>query len=305
MPIIHAIILGITQGLAEFLPISSSGHLQLVPWLFGWDDFASRPAFESIFDVALHMGTLLGAIAYFRRDLVSLAIAGMGALTKGGPSGRTKEDAIATTETSVHPSAVEFVDGPSPKDEARLAWLLVVSVIPAAIMGALFEEYFAKIGEAEWAIGLLLIVFGLVLLWADRLGGDRPAHDFRWRDALLMGGAQALALQPGVSRSGVTITMARKLGFQRDGAARLSFLMSLPVIAGAGVFKGLDLVSQGGVPADLRVAFVAGMVSSGLTGWVAVWGTLRLVRTRTFTPFVIYRLIVGAGVIVIAASSFR
>lgn len=301
MPILHAIILGITQGLAEFLPISSSGHLKLVPWLFGWNDFGARPEFESIFDVALHMGTLIGAIAYFRSDLISLARAGVGALVNG----RSKKEVSATTETSVRPATVDVVEHPNRENEARLAWLLLLSVIPAAVMGALFEDYFAKIGEAEWAIGLLLIVFGLVLLWADRLGGDRSADDFRWRDALLMGGAQALALQPGVSRSGVTITMARKIGFQRDSAARLSFLMSLPVIAGAGIFKGLDIISAGGIPTDMRAAFLAGVITSGITGWIAVWGTLRLVRTRTFAPFVVYRVIVGVGVLVIAASSFR
>ncbi|CAN5759466.1 hypothetical protein BH20ACT1_BH20ACT1_09470 [soil metagenome] len=153
-------------------------------------------------------------------------------------------------------------------------------------------------------MGLLLAVFGLVLLWADRLGGSRTADGFHLRDALVMGGAQALALQPGVSRSGVTITAARRLGFDREAATRLSFLMSLPIIAGAGLYKGLDLVG-GGIPAVFGAAFAWGMAASAVTGWLAVWATLRLVRTRTFTPFVVYRVVVGLGVIVLVVTGLR
>ena len=270
MEIVHAIVLGIVQGLTEFLPISSSGHLQLVPWLFGWDDFAGQPDLEQTFDVALHLGTLVGAAAYFRRDLVRYAVAG---LTK-----------------------------PSTTD-GRLAWLLLASAVPAAITGALLEDTFADLGDTEWVIGVLLIVFGLVLLVADRLGGNRTREDYRARDALLTGVAQALALTPGVSRSGVTITTARWLGFDRDAAARLSFLMSLPIIAGAIAFKGLDVV--GDFPSGFAAPFLWGIVASGVTGWFAVWATLRVVRTRSFTPFVVYRVIVGIGVIALVVSSVR
>lgn len=307
MPILHAIVLGIVQGLSEFLPISSSGHLELVPWLFGWDDFAARPELETTFDVALHLGTFAGAVAYFRDDLVRLARGGITTLRTRSWTSRTP---AATTETSVAPAAA----GPSPAsetlagapaDDGRLAWLLLASAVPAAIAGALFADAFAGIGEIEWLVGLLLAVFGLVLLWADRLGGQRSADGFTVRDALTMGLAQALALQPGVSRSGVTITAARRLGFGRESAARLSFLMSLPIIAGAGIYEALGLLGEGGIPAGFAAAFAAGMVASAVTGWLAVWGTLRLVRTRTFTPFVIYRVVVGLGVVVVAVTGLR
>ncbi len=303
MPIIHAIILGITQGLSEFLPISSSGHLELVPWLFGWDDFAADPGLETTFDVALHMGTLVGAVAYFRSDIVRLATAGFGALRPRGRVGAgVGPPAAPAVETGVAPAPGA---APATDRDASLAWLLVLSAVPAGITGLLFEDTFASIAENHWLIGLLLIVFGLVLLVADRLGGTREADRFTVRDALVMGVAQAAALQPGVSRSGVTITAARSLGFRRDAAARLSFLMSLPIIAGVGVYKGVDVLVGEGVPSAFLGAFAAGMLASGVTGYAAVWATLRLVRTRTFTPFVIYRCIVGTGVILLAVSGIR
>lgn len=268
MPILHAIVLGITQGLSEFLPISSSGHLRLVPWLFGWDDFAGNESLEKTFDVALHLGTLLGAVAYFRADVVRYLRA---AFT---PSGRGTHD-------------------------RRLAWLLVLSTIPAAITGALFADVIEEKTGYIWLIATMLIVFGLVLFWADRLRGNRRVDEVGLRDALLMGVGQAVALQPGVSRSGVTMTMGRVAGLGRDGAARFAFLMSLPITAGALVFKGVDVAGEGGIPDDFVAPFVWGIVASGVMGWVAVWGTLRLIRTRSFAPFVIYRLVVGVGVLVL------
>ncbi len=312
MPVLHAIVLGVVQGLSEFLPISSSGHLELVPWLFGWNDFAGRPDLETTFDVALHLGTFVGAVAYFRTDLVRLAKGGLAALrprrvraSTGAASTGSASTGSASTETSVAPAPPEAASAPAAGDDGRLAWLLVVSAVPAAVAGALFEDVFAGIGETEWLVGLLLATFGLVLLWADRLGGQRGADGFGLRDALVMGAAQALALQPGVSRSGVTITAARRLGFGREAAARLSFLMSLPIIAGAGLYKGLDLLAGGGVPPGFGTAFASGMAASALTGWVAVWATLRLVRTRTFTPFVVYRVVVGLGVVALVATGLR
>ncbi len=317
MPLLHAIVLGIVQGLSEFLPISSSGHLELVPWLFGWDDFAGRPELETTFDVALHLGTFAGAVAYFRSDLVRLARGGLTTLRPPGRRRARGADAVAprnvaSTETSVAPApagspAPAHADNAVrlPADDGRLAWLLLASAVPAALAGALFADAFAGIGEIEWLVGLLLAVFGLVLLWADRLQGTRTADEFRLRDALTMGLAQALALQPGVSRSGVTITAARRLGFGRESAARLSFLMSLPIIAGAGLYEGIGVLGEGGIPAGFAGAFIAGMLASAVTGWLAVWGTLRLVRTRTFTPFVIYRVVVGVGVIALVVTGLR
>ena len=308
MPILHAIILGITQGLSEFLPISSSGHLELVPWLFGWDDFASDPDLETTFDVALHMGTLVGAVAYFWSDILRLATAGFGALrrrTTGAGVGSVSAGRSAGSSAETGVELAPGGDGTVGDRDASLAWLLLLSALPAGISGVLFEDTFADIAEEQWLIGVLLIVFGLGLLVADRLGGEREADRFGLRDALVMGVVQAAALQPGVSRSGVTITAARGLGFRRDSAARLSFLMSLPIIGGAGLYKGADVLLGGGIPSGFLGAFAAGMVAAGLTGYGAVWATLRLVRTRTFTPFVIYRCIVGTGVILLAASGVR
>ena len=269
MPILHAIVLGIVQGLSEFLPISSSGHLELTRWLFGWDDL--RPDIETSFDVAVHLGTLLGAIAYLRRDVVKYLRAGL------APLRRQRLD----------------TDG-------RIAWFLVASAVPAGITGVLLEEQISGLDSIA-VIALMLIVFGGLLLVADRLPERRPLDDFTLRDALLMGVGQALALQPGVSRSGATLTVSRFVGFERDAAARLVFLMSLPVIAGAGVFSLLDAE----IPSDFWPPFLWGMAASAFTGWLAVWGTLQLVRTRTFRPFVVYRIAAGLAVLAILATGWR
>jgi undecaprenyl-diphosphatase len=298
MPLVHAVVLGIVQGLSEFLPISSSGHLRLVPWLLGWNDFAAGPHLEKTFDVALHLGTLVGAIAYFRHDLLRIARGGLSTLRPRRPP---VDPAGTTMSTGVDPD-------PGPEapygDEGKLAWLLLASAVPAAVLGAIFNDKVDELAKHEWLIGLLLIVFGGVLLWADRLGGRRTADTFGLRDAVIMGSAQALALAPGVSRSGATITAGRWVGLDRDAAARLSFLMSLPIIAGALLLEGAKLAKDG-MPHGFGPAFAVGIAASAITGYAAVWGTLRLIRTRTFTPFVVYRVLVGAGVLVIAASSFR
>ena len=305
MSLLHALVLGITQGLAEFLPISSSGHLRLVPWLFGWDDFAGRPDLELAFDVSLHIGTLAGAIAYFRNDLARLTRGGLVTLRS-----RRRGALVGTTETSVAPAPAGAggTGGGSPLDpldDGRLAWLLLASAVPAAITGALLSNAVAELGEAEWTIGVLLVVFGLVLLWADRLGGTKDAGDFGLRQAAVMGAAQALALAPGVSRSGATITAGRWLGFSRDTAARLSFLMSLPITGGAVLYEVSGLLRDEGVPEGFGGAQAIGIAASAVTGWFAVWGTLHLVRSRTFRPFVVYRVVVGVGVILLAATGLR
>ncbi len=271
--------LGITQGLSEFLPISSSGHLILVPWLFDWRELTGpeNADLNRTFDVALHIGTFVGAVAYFRSDLARLGRAALRSLRQRG------------------------IRAP----EERLAWLLLVSSLPGAVIGALLE---ATIGDALtqiWLIAVLLIVFGLVLLAADRAGGDRPETDFRLRDALIMGFAQSVALSPGVSRSGITITAGRWLGFDRDATARLSFLMSLPIIGGAALYQGVEVLVEGGLPPGMVSPFLWGIVASGVTGAAAVWGVLRLVRTRSFTPFVVYRVVAGASVLGLLASKYR
>jgi undecaprenyl-diphosphatase len=270
--IVHAIILGITQGLSEYLPISSSGHLILVPWLFGWNDFAGNPSLEKTFDVALHLGTLVGAVAYFRHDIVRLTKA---AFTK-----------------------------PSSTD-GRLGWLVLLSAVPAAITGALLSDVIERNTDQIWLIGVMMIVGALLLALADGTRGKRTIDEVSLSDALIMGAAQALALQPGVSRSGVTITAGRFVGLSRDGAARFAFLMSLPVTAGALLFKWVDVQGEGGIPAGFGPPFVWGIVASGITGYIAVWGTLRIIRTHSFLPFVLYRLILGVLILTLVASTFR
>lgn len=278
MSILHAIVLGLTQGLTEFFPISSSGHLALVPWVFGWDDFGDNDTLAKAFDVAVHLGTFVGVVAYFRRDL--------GRYFKGGMAAVFRRSEPVT-------------------EDGRIAWLLVLSAIPAAVIGAGLNSAIEGLDDEFWLIGVMLIVFALVLYWADHLQGERRFETFAVRDALYMGFGQALALQPGVSRSGVTISVGRWLGLDRDAAARISFLMSLPVIAGAGLFQYAKVQSDGGIPSDFLSPFLWGTVAAGLSGWGAVWLTLRWVRTHSFTPFVVYRIVLGVGVLILAASSVR
>ncbi len=276
MPIFHAIILGIVQGLSEFLPISSSGHLLLVPWLFGWNDFANVSV-EKAFDVALHLGTLIAALAYFRKEVRVYV-----------------RDGLQLVMHRERPTTLE----------GRLAWLLMLSALPGAAVGALLEKSIdEKLGKPA-LIAVSMIVFGLILLYADSLRGKRTLEEYSKRDAIIVGAAQVLALNPGTSRSGITITAGRFLGFSRDAAARVSFLMSLPITGGAVLYKGAKL-AKNGIPDGLAVPMLVGIIASGITGWLAVWGTLKWVRTRSFAPFVIYRIALGVTVLVIVAAGWR
>jgi undecaprenyl-diphosphatase len=182
--------------------------------------------------------------------------------------------------------------------------LVAGSVFGGCIGGALFDNTIDdKLGKPR-LIGASMIVFGLLLAVADRRPGDRTLVDFGRDDALKVGAAQILALNPGTSRSGITITAARFLGFNRDTAARASFLMAIPVTAGAVAYKGLKLAMDG-VPPGLGVPMLVGIVTAGIAGWVAVWGTLRWIRTRSFMPFVIYRCALGVAVLIIVATGWR
>ncbi|NDC91231.1 MAG: undecaprenyl-diphosphate phosphatase, partial [Acidimicrobiia bacterium] len=238
MSILHAIVLGIVQGLTEFLPISSSGHLEIVPWLFKWNDYDSQ-ATAKAFDTALHLGTLIAVFIYLRRELVIYLRSGL---------------QLALRRQSSSPVI------------GRQAWFLVASAIPAGIVGAVFED-------------VSLIVFGLLLVWADRRAtvaqSSRDVTNLSLRDALIIGTAQVLALNPGTSRSGITITAARLSGYSRDAAARLSFLMSVPIIGGAVVFK-LAQLWRDGIPEGLGVPMLVGIVSAGISGWIAMWSMIRL-----------------------------
>ncbi|HEX6423501.1 MAG TPA: undecaprenyl-diphosphate phosphatase [Acidimicrobiales bacterium] len=272
MSIVHAIVLGIVQGVAEYMPISSSGHLILVPWLFGWDDFAGDESLRKAFDVALHAGTLVGAVAYFRSDIRRLSRAAVAEPREG---------------------------------DGRLAWLILLSALPAAVTGALLAGPIERNTGQIWLIAVMLIVGAVALAWADGVLGRRTLDEVRLRDAAVMSVGQALALQPGVSRSGVTMTLGRYMGLGREAAVRFAFLMSLPITAGALLYKAVDVGTGGGVPADVRAAFLWGIVSSAITGYVAVWGMLKIVTTRSFAPFVLYRLAVGVAVLALLATPFR
>jgi undecaprenyl-diphosphatase len=278
MPILHAIVLGIVQGLSEFLPISSTGHLAITQWALGWDDFGDNETLAKSFDVAVHFGTLAGVVAYFWRDIGRLIARGIG-------------DAVQRKKPFT--------------EDGRTAWLLILSTFPAAVVGALFNDAIVHLDDEIWLIAVCLIVFSFVLLWADRQSGHRKSGDWKLPDALVMGTGQAIALLPGVSRSGLTISAGLWRHFERTDAARLAFLMSVPVIAGAGAYEFLQLAGEGGVPSDFRSAFAVGAVSSGITGWFAVWLTLRIVRTHTFLPFVIYRIALGSAILIALALGFR
>jgi undecaprenyl-diphosphatase len=271
-------VLGIVQGLTEFAPVSSSGHLILVPWLFHWG-ILTNESLNKTFDVALHLGTFAGAVAYFWRDIAKYLAAWMRSIGRGS---------VSTVEE-------------------RLAWYLVIGTIPGALAGAVFESVIEeKLGQ-PWLIGVMLVVFGVVLYVVDRRARrTRELRDLRLGDAVLIGLAQAAALQPGVSRSGVTITAARALGLNREAAARFSFLLSLPIIGGAGVYKGIKLLMGAEhIPPGFTGPFVWGIAASAVSGFLVIWGLLSYLRHRDFSPFVLYRLAAAGVVLGVIAAGVR
>lgn len=267
MPWFHAVILGIVQGLTEFLPVSSSGHLIIVPWLFDWDHFED-PGTAKSFDVALHIGTLVAVVAYYRHDLSRLVRAGVCQLFRS--------------------------DERSP--DGKLAWLLLASSVPAAGIGALLESWIDGSLGTPSIIAVSMVFFGLLLAVADRRDGQRDIEQFRLRDAVVVGAAQVLAFNPGTSRSGITMTAGRILGFSRAATARMSFLMSVPVIAGAIAYKLFSLDTST-LPDGYASAIVLGVVSSAVSGWFAVWVLVRLVSMRGLGVFVTYRIAFGVVVL--------
>ncbi len=279
MTIWHAILLGVVQGLTEFLPISSSAHLIVVPWLAGWPE----PGLE--FDVALHLGTLLAVLIYFWRDLIRMAIAFLVGIKIRKP----------------------FVD-----HNSRLAWIILLGSIPAAIVGYTFNDaidsYFHQGSGGHRSIVLiavLLIILGLILFVAERIASHvRPMEDLRWKDGLIIGSAQALALLPGVSRSGSTITAGLMTGLKRDSAARFSFLLGVPAIVGAGALE-TKKVLDAGLDADQLTMFLAGGITAAIVGYLTIAFLLRFLRTNSTLIFVGYRLIIGAALLVLVAIGFR
>jgi undecaprenyl-diphosphatase len=275
MSVAQAIVLGIVQGLAEFLPISSSAHLILVPWLFGWQD----PGLA--FDVALHWGTLLAVLAVFWRDWLRLLRAA----------------ALSIVERRI---------GEDP--DRRLFWALVVSSVPAAILGKLLNEWAEDTLRQPLLIAGTMSVMGIVLGIADRYGEKRRTEgDIRMPEAIGIGVAQAFALVPGVSRSGSTISVGLVFGFTREAIARFSFLMSTPIIFGAGVLKFPKMLREmhAGTSHVGAAELVAGLIASAVVGVVVIRWLLNWLRTRTYTVFVLYRLLVSVLIVLLWLSGKR
>ena len=276
MSILEAILLGIVQGLTEFLPISSSGHLILVPWLQDYRFLIENEDFNKTFDVALHFGTLIAVVWYFRADLARMASGVMRTL-------RTR--------------AIRDAD-------ERLGWVVVIGTIPAVIAGGLGEDWIDEYLGEPWMIGILLIAFGLLLGYADRRPQREDIEHVTLRHGVIIGVAQALALSPGVSRSGVTITAGRFLGLTRDAAARVSFLLLMPATAGAVVFKGVQSAMDG-LPDGVVGPMIAGTIASAIAGYLAIAGLLALVRRHSYDAFVVYRVAVGIAILLVIAADLR
>lgn len=262
MTVFQAIVMGVIQGLSEFLPISSSAHLALTPWLLGW------PAPGLAFDVALHIGTLIALVWFFWQEWLTLARAFFSILRK------------RRLET---------------ESERRVAFV-VVATVPGALAGYLLQDYAKTIFRTPALTGAMLIVMGVILWAVDRAARqDRGITNMGWRDAILIGVAQMFAIVPGVSRSGSTITAGRALGLTREAAAVFSFLLSLPIITAAVVFEGRHAIENG-----ITAPIVAGVIASAISGWLAISVLLKFISRNSYGVFALYRLIVGAGVLALA-----
>jgi undecaprenyl-diphosphatase len=259
MDILQAIWLAVIQGFTEFLPISSSAHLILPSQILGWPDQGLA------FDVAVHVGSFVAVVMYFRRDIQQL---------------------VRAWFKSLH--------GPQ-TPESILAWYIVVATVPAGITGLIFGGFIEIHLRSMAVIATTTILFGLLLGWADlRCRGDKTIYQLSWKTALLVGAGQALALIPGTSRSGITMTTALMLGFDRISAARFSFLLAIPIIALSGGYKGLELMGQTSVA---WFEIIIGTILSGVTAYMCIHSFLRFVERVGMLPFVIYRLILG-GVLI-------
>jgi undecaprenyl-diphosphatase len=264
MTYLQGLVLGVVQGVTEFLPISSSGHLVLIPYLFGWPDQGLA------FDAVMHLGTIAALVTYFRLELLAMV-------------------------------ASPPADG-SAAASRRLAVLLVVATIPAAVAGVLFEDLIEARLRLPLVVALSTVGWALVMLAADRLAArtrdtTRGEHNVGWGQGLLTGCAQALALIPGTSRSGITITAGLFSGLDRATAARFSFLLGIPVTAGAGGVKAVQLLKTG-VAADDRGPLAVALVAAFLSGWASVWFLVNYLQRNSLVPFVVYRI--GLGIVLIA-----
>jgi undecaprenyl-diphosphatase len=273
----QALALGVVQGFTELLPISSSGHLILVPWLFDWTYLEENDAFNQTFDVSLHLGTCIAVGAYFWPEVVELVRAWLGSVRRRSVS----------------------------RPSERLAWAVLIGTIPAALVGFALEDPIANHLGDPWQMAILLAAFGLLLGWADRRPGPDKLEDVTVRKGLWVGLAQCLALMPGVSRSGITITASRFLGLDRDASARFSFLLLLPITLGAVLFKGLTDVVLADLPSGTTGPFVVGVLASLGTGLIAILGLLDYVRRHTYDVFVVYRLVLAVVILLLIVSGAR
>jgi len=263
MPIVHIIVLALVQGLTEFLPVSSSAHLIVVPLVLGWPDQGL------VFDVATHLGTLLAVVVYFRRDLLGML------------------------QACLSPAHDEVS-----RQRRSLVLFLAAASIPTVIAGGLLHDYVEHYLRDVRILASTTIVFGLILWWADARGGrSRQVPDMNLRSALLIGLSQVLALVPGVSRSGITITAGRFLGFAPEAAARFSFLMAIPILGAAGTF-GAWQVARGDAPINWSQFFMA-VGFSAIAAWACIAAFLAILQRVGLLPFIWYRLILGVGLLAI------
>jgi undecaprenyl-diphosphatase len=275
MPLYQVVVLAVVQGVTEFLPISSTAHLALVPWVLGWRD----PGLA--FDIALHLGTLVAVGAYFARTWIRLLLLALG------------RRALPPSE---HDSDRDLYANP------RLFWYLAAATIPAGLAGLAFQRQVETTLRSPLVIATMMIAVGLLLWWAERRGAfSKDLGRLTLADSLAIGLAQALAVVPGTSRSGITMAAALLRGVGRPAAARFSFLLSTPIIAGATLKTAYDL-AQAGIPAHMVTPFVAGILISGLSGYLVIAWLIRYLQTATFRFFVWYRI--SCGIMILALAFF-
>jgi undecaprenyl-diphosphatase len=284
LPIYQVVVLAIVQGLAEFIPVSSSGHLIIVRRLLGWNELS--PAHELTFDVALHFGTLLSVLFYFRRTWIQIIRAALGGkVVRFSEAGGTDQNLTADEQ----------------REERLLLWFLAIATIPGAIAGKLLEhsaeDYFR---EHIFLIAGALIVVALLMWWGEKVGELRKSlTGINFADALIVGCAQAFALVPGVSRSGSTITAGLFRNMTREAAVRFSFLLSTPLIAGAALLKAHELRKEG-LPAEMHMPFLVGVLVSAVVGYMAIAWLIRYLQSNSLKVFIVYRIVVGVIVIGLA-----
>lgn len=289
MPVYQAVVLAVVQAFGEFLPISSSAHLILTRWFFGWSEL--DPTMDLTFDVALHAGTLLAVLIYFFPTWINLIVAGFGGQPKMSASG----------------AGFGNVDDVESGRDRMLLWRIVLGTVPAAITGKLLDKYAElKFRENYLLIGSMLVIVGLLMWVAEKLGGQRRTiTGINAIDAILIGAAQACALVPGVSRSGSTITAGLARGLNREAAARFSFLLLAPITAGAVLLKTHAVMKAGGLPPGMKQPFLIGISVSAVLGLAVIAFFLRFLRTHSLDLFVIYRVLLGIAVIVLALKHFH